>query len=72
MNSLRNIKIVLKNSIMSAHVLQQIKHSNKNLINMDTTESEGEKLNENFTDILDDNTKSIQINKTRKVKQKRK
>ena len=68
MNTIRNVKIVLKNSIMSHSVRDQIAHSNKNLINLDSTSEEDEEIHENFTDIIERSQVGTQINKTKKVR----
>lgn len=40
MKTLRNTKILLKNSVMNKDVLFQIAHADKNLINLDDSEKE--------------------------------
>ena len=39
MNYLRNFKVVLKNSLLTKDVKQKIKHTGKNLIELDSSES---------------------------------
>ena len=49
MSTLRNMKIILRNSMMSDEVLEQMKHTKKNLINLDSSnELSFESAEENF------------------------
>ena len=42
MKSIRNVKILMKNSLMSDEVAFNLAHAQKNLINLDDTEEESE------------------------------
>ena len=71
MNTLRNVKIILRNSMMSDEVLEQMRHTNKNLINLDSSiDSSCGSAEENFDDINEEFDKD-KINKTKKCTLKR-
>lgn len=42
MNAVKKLKILLKSSIMTKEVSRKIKHNAKNLIDLDSTEEDGE------------------------------
>ena len=42
MKSMRDMKILMKNSLMDNQIRYQIKHSEKNILNLDSTSSEEE------------------------------
>ena len=71
MNTLRNVKIILRNSMMSDEVVEQMKHTKKNLINLDTShELSSNSADENFQDINED-LDLEKINRTRKTHMKK-
>ena len=46
MNYLRNFKVVLKNSLMTKDVMEKIKHTGKNLIELDSSSSSAAEISE--------------------------
>lgn len=73
MKSIRNIKIILKNSLLSKDVVEKLKHTEQNLINLDTS-CEDNDLGldgENFDDINEIKYDRNKINNSSKTVSKK-